>query len=122
MAAEAVVGVGVRRPSDDGGVQKLHLRGLVPSPQLPGGGHEETSQAPPCEHIEEPRQKPAALQRESGNCPKRGRTSAHSPGLSAFPAPGIFIDLHQVGVPLVPVDFLHSGTTRGHAHQLLIAA
>lgn len=29
-----------------------------------------------------------------------------------IPAPRIFIDFRQVDVPFVPVDFLHSGTTR----------
>lgn len=41
--------------------------------------------------------------------------------LDTIPAPGILIDFAQVDVPFVPVDFLHSETTRGHMLQLLSA-
>lgn len=38
-----------------------------------------------------------------------------------IPATRLLIDFTQVGVPFVPVVFLHSETTRGHMLQLLSA-
>lgn len=41
--------------------------------------------------------------------------------MDTIPAPRLLIDFAQVVVPFVPVDFLHSETTRGHMLQLLSA-
>lgn len=107
--------------SEDGAPQGDHLCGLVRGPPLPAVGREEPSQARCGQRSKASQRK--ARKRKSESPPERCGTSARSGVLRLFmlPAAGIFIDFAQVDVPFVPVDFLHSETTRGHVLQLPFA-